>query len=156
MKLGAGGQQGQTQETLVMEDPTASSCPEGLVFGDGKCTRPEAATAHVCQSGDVPDCTSQCEKGNAQSCDTLGYMFWKGTGVAKNDAQAAQLFKHACDSGFANGCYNQGFRLAYDPHVARDEVAALALFEKACAGGSASGCFEASASLFFARGTALT
>lgn len=153
VKLGTEAKKGEKPEAVMVKAETAeSSCPDGFVFSDGKCTRPDTATTHACQLGDVRDCTLQCEKGNAQSCDTMGYMFSSGSGVTRNDAEAAGLFKRACDGGFPNGCLNHGVMLENGLGVAKDEGAALGLYEKACGDGNALGCSAASTLLFYGRG----
>lgn len=153
VKLGTTKKEDKPEATAKV-DTAESSCPEGFVFSGGKCARPDVTTTHACQTGDVRDCTMQCEKGNAQSCDTLGYMFSSGTGVTRNDAEAAQLFKRACDAGFANGCFNQGVSLEAGLGVGKNEAGAFPLYEKACGDGSALGCSAASGLLFYGRGVA--
>lgn len=130
----------------------AQACPPGFVYAQGKCTRAASVAHHACRQGDVRDCTIQCEKGNAESCNTLGVMFVVGEGVATNKAEAAQLFAKSCDSGLAAACGNVGFLKLNGDGVPKDAAGALTSFVKACGDGHATSCTAAAKQLFFARG----
>jgi hypothetical protein len=65
----------------------------------------------------------------------------RGTGVAKDEARAVELFKKACDAGHAGGCSSLGVMYDEGRGVAKDEAGAVELYWKACDGGDAQGCF---------------
>jgi TPR repeat protein len=144
----------KTDEATAAADSQSESCPAGFVFSAGKCARPEADQAHVCKSGDVRDCTLQCEKGSAPSCDILGYMFVTGAGVTKNPSEGATLFQKACNGGHANGCFNFGVVLQNGQGVPKDEAKAMSLFDKACSDGVAIGCDAAAVNYYYGKGVA--
>ena len=131
----------------------SQACPEGFVFSGGKCTRPEGAPTHACRYGDVQDCSVQCDKGNNESCDTLGVMFMGGAGVARNAAKAAPLHKKACDGGLANACFNYGLVLLNGEGVPKDEASAVPLFAKACKEGVTRACTALAVVVQFGQGT---
>lgn len=129
------------------------ACPAGMVISEGKCTKPSAAAdRHVCRRGDVPDCTAQCDKGEATSCARAASAYLSGTGVGEDAGKAAALYKKSCDLGYARGCSNYGALLSKGTGVAKDDGAAARSFEKACGGGEAVGCFNLAAMTFEGRG----
>ncbi len=130
----------------------AEACPQGFVFSEGKCTKPEAATTHVCKLGDVRDCSVQCEKGNAQSCDALGIMFALGQGVSQSHDEAAKLFAKACEAGWANACFNLGVGFENGRGVPKDGAKAVKLYAMACGEGLAIGCASAGRSILWGLG----
>jgi uncharacterized protein len=125
----------------------ARACPEGLVFAEGKCTKPSASVAYVCKPGDVEDCKTQCGKGNAESCGELGLSLMRtGSGGSIPDVpqnrEAFEPLKKGCDGDSARACGALGsFHLA-GVGTKRDLAAAAKSYEKACAGGDAIGCRE--------------
>jgi TPR repeat protein len=52
----------------VDPQPQPTTCPEGMVFVDGKCAEPVAEKPHTCKPDDATDCQAQCDKGDAASC----------------------------------------------------------------------------------------
>lgn len=130
----------------------AEACPQGFVFADGKCTKPEAASTHVCKLEDVRDCSVQCEKGNAQSCDTLGIMFALGQGVTQSHDEAAKLFAKACEAGWANACFNLGIAFENGRGAPKDAGKAVKLYAAACKEGLAVGCSSAGRSVLWGMG----
>lgn len=141
------------KEPKLDASDAVDACPAGFVFTNGKCARPTTETTHVCKLGDVRDCTLQCDKGNAESCDLLGYMFSTGTnGVSKNEAEAYKLFDKACTAAVPTGCLNLGIMVYNGLGTAKDPARGLQLFEQACNGGSGLGCRYAGEVLYFGNG----
>jgi len=136
------------RNAAVATDSDADSCPQGFVFSNGKCSRPSEATTHACEPGDVRDCSVQCEKGDAVSCDTLGYMFSNGDGVTKNAKEALALFKKACELGSAHGCLNLGVVYGTGDGIAKDPQRAVDLYAQSCRDGQALGCRYAGLAYF--------
>jgi len=52
----------------VDPQPQPTTCPDGMVFVDGKCAEPVAEKPHTCNPDDAADCQTQCDKGDAASC----------------------------------------------------------------------------------------
>jgi uncharacterized protein len=123
-------------------------CPTGFLYADGKCMPPRDATEkHVCQKGDVPDCTKQCDADEGWSCSRLGSAV-----MAQDAAKAATLYKKSCALGHPGGCSNLGLLLSKGTGVTKDDAEAAKMFAKACEGGDAVGCFNLGAFHFEGRG----
>ncbi len=81
-----------------------------------------------------------CDRGNAEGCNDLGWLYDGGHGVSQDYTQAASLYKKSCDGGLVHGCDNLG-DLYRDGHgVSQDYTQAASLHKQACDGGDASGC----------------
>ena len=85
---------------------------------------------------------STCESGIAMACTHLGVMYHHGTGVARDEAQAAVLYRKGCDGGEAAGCANLGWMVGNGIGVGKDEAQAVTLYRKGCDGGEAAGCTD--------------
>lgn len=129
--------QAAPQEAKV-ESTEKSACPEGLVFADGKCTKPEAAKSYECKPSDPADCKTQCDKGNAASCGILAEQ----KASARDWAAASDLMKKACDGGHARSCAVLGRMTATGVAGKPDLAAAIPLFQKSCDAADALGCRE--------------
>jgi TPR repeat protein len=58
-----------------------------------------------CPVNDLGGCTARCNAGDAESCARLGAIYMRGgSGVARDDRRAVQLFRKACDGGSGEGC----------------------------------------------------
>lgn len=147
-------QDAPAQGPALATNEESEACPEGFVFAEGKCTKPEAVAHHVCKYGDVRDCSVQCEKGNAESCDALGVMFVRGEGVAANPTEGTALFIKACKAELANGCYNLALSAYNGTGMNKDAAGAVVIAEKACNANHALGCSFVGRSLLFGDGVA--
>ncbi|MCU1245926.1 MAG: hypothetical protein JWN02_1836, partial [Acidobacteria bacterium] len=79
---------------------------------------------------------SACKAGRMTACTRLGWLFDNGSGVPKDEDQAATLYDRACRAGSAYGCAALGyFRLEHD-----QPAEALPLLNTACEGNDASAC----------------
>jgi uncharacterized protein len=133
------GTPGTAQATAAAE----TSCPEGLVLSEGKCTKATAGVAHECQKSDSKDCTLQCDKGERASCHELGRLHQDGAaGVAKDPARARTLFERSCSMDHGGGCSDLGIALLTGDAAAKDPPKAAQSFERACKLGEANGCFN--------------
>lgn len=65
-----------------------------------------------------------CDTGYAPSCNGLGVLFAEGRGIAKDLAQAAQLYQTACVAGASTGCEHLAEALSHGRGVTRDATAA--------------------------------
>jgi len=136
----------------VVKNEETEACPPGFVYSGGKCTKPGMAKSHVCRFGDVRDCSVQCDKGNAASCDALGVMFTLGKNVSPNAVEAAKLFLKGCKGGQSNACYNLAIALYNGRGVSVAKDKALVLARKACTDGRAQACSMAAHQYHFGDG----
>jgi TPR repeat protein len=131
-----------TPGAVVATAAPETSCPQGMVLSEGKCTKPAAGVVHECQKNDAQDCTLQCDKGDRASCQQLGRLYTDGaSGVAKDPTRARTLFEKACGLDHAGGCSDLGIALLTDD-AAKDPPRAATSFERACKLGEANGCFN--------------
>ena len=49
-----------------------------------------------------------CDGGELAGCSNLGFTYFEGRGVAKDNVRAAAFFKKACDGGELAACLNLG------------------------------------------------
>jgi len=61
-----------------------------------------------------------CEKGKADACDDLGFLYLKGAGVKQDDSHAVALFRRACDTGALRGCDYLGWMYQEERGVNQD------------------------------------
>lgn len=80
-----------------------------------------------------------CERGAAEACNELGFMYEAGRHVRQDPSQAAALYRQACEGGSATGCSNYGVMYANGDGVAQDDVRALAWFSLAAIAGDETG-----------------
>jgi TPR repeat protein len=67
-------------------------------------------------------------------------MYVNGTGVARDDAQAATFARKACDSGYSRGCFNLGWMYENGRGVGKDVKQAEELYHTACEADIEEGC----------------
>ena len=88
----------------------------------------------------IPLMTTACDKGNADGCSALGYMYQNGEGVARDDFKATSLYRKACDGGIARGCTNLGWMTQNGVGADKDLAKAVSLYRKSCDNKDAMGC----------------
>nr|AQQ75035.1 hypothetical protein [uncultured bacterium] len=129
-------------ETQAREAKLETTCPEGLVLQEGKCTKPATQAAHECRADDVDDCRTQCDKGQPASCARFARLIAKGKAGEPDTAKTAQLYRVACDADLGDACSDLGIQYFTGKGVSADPIRAVQLFEKACKLGEANGCFN--------------
>jgi len=84
---------------------------------------------------------TKCEKGDAESCATIGgaYLLGKG-GKTKDEAKGLALVKKGCDGKSAFGCEIYGRALDEGKGIAPDKAGAKSYFKQSCDLGGAGGC----------------
>ncbi len=122
------------------DDASRNSCPRGLVLSKGKCTQARESMPHLCIFGNLEECTTQCNKGDANSCDNLGLMFYLGRSAEQSYSQAQKYLKVGCDQGSGRACSNLAVLYEKGQGVDQDSAKAFALAKKACDDGIAHGC----------------
>jgi hypothetical protein len=91
---------------------------------------------------DVTLLTKVCEAGHPAVCNAMGALYIDGTGLVKDPAKGAALFKSACDGGVAMGCINLAYLHQSGLGVERDLAVRAKLLERACSFGSGDGCYK--------------
>jgi len=99
----------------------------------------------------IADLRARAEAGNADAQDNLGVMYATGRGVAKDDTEAARLYRLAADQGHAGGQFNLGWMYANGKGVAKDDAEAVRLFRLAADQGQAEA--QSNLGLMYANGS---
>jgi TPR repeat protein len=128
------------QKTNEVENP----CSVGFVLGaDGACKKKSGAGAFLCDSKNVDECVSQCEKGSAQSCHNAGRaQYKKGVHANMEDARTAavKFYEKGCSGKYLASCSALASSLSFGKGA--DKPRARSLFEQACSGGDAMACMS--------------
>jgi TPR repeat protein len=102
----------------------------GLKEGADAVRRRDYQTAYM-------EFSKAAEQGNAVAQYSLGLMYVKGTGVAKNEAEAVKWFRKAAEQGYAAAQLDLGISYEGGRGVAKDEAAAVKWYRKAAEQGVA-------------------
>ena len=70
-----------------------------------------------------------CEGGYFRACANLGYIYFTGTGVARDIDAAAKYYQRGCDGGSAAACRNLGLMVSEGQVVLKSGLTADALFD---------------------------
>jgi TPR repeat protein len=116
------------------------ACPTDMVVAGQRCVRPPVDGPYLCAFGDAAGCREQCDRGDVNSCDVLGFMQWHGKGVPKEMGQAAATYATACDRGDSIACANFGAFLHDGEGVPKDPARSAALVERGCRLGAVDAC----------------
>jgi serine/threonine protein kinase/TPR repeat protein len=93
-----------------------------------------------CVTGDLADCTRQCDRGHLGSCSSLGQMLEAGLGVARDEERALDVYRRACEGGHGLSCFSLGRMIDEEKGGAADPAQVFLLFRKACDLGDPQGC----------------
>ncbi|HTJ85144.1 MAG TPA: tetratricopeptide repeat protein [Polyangiaceae bacterium] len=121
---------------------TWHACGEGQVFAEGKCVAPTEGRAFQCRSDQPIECGEQCGHGHGGSCATLGLLYERGLGVARDASQAKSYFDKGCKLGDAYACTNLGVLFERGDGGAADPAAATKLYGESCERGDENACFN--------------
>jgi TPR repeat protein len=75
-------------------------------------------------------------------CGDLGWAYFQGAGVAKDEAKGFAFSERACRAGNSGGCLNTAVQYRLGLGVERNVARALAIAQHACDAGRARGCSE--------------
>jgi TPR repeat protein len=114
--------------TSVTQQPATSAAPQ--------VESPSSSPAEVLRERDAGART--CEDGAA--CLDLGQRYESGSGVAKDEEEAAALYRRGCDRGSAGACTRLGVLHNSGRGVEKDLGLAAVLYEKGCEGRDRAGC----------------
>jgi TPR repeat protein len=92
-------------------------------------------------TSEITKLKQKCDRGDAEWCFSLGWMYAIGRVVRQDFSQAAALFRTACDKGNADGCRHLGRLYAKGEGVQQDAVQAAALYHKVCEKGDGEQCW---------------
>jgi hypothetical protein len=73
-----------------------------------------------------------CDRGDANACGRLGFLYSEGKSVESDPARAMELFDRACAGSDATGCYNLAVELLNGPEATRDARRARSVLEGPC------------------------
>ena len=91
-------------EAIVFE----MACAQGELDGCFELGRSHHAAGRSAAAAALFD--SSCRAGHSASCEMLGVMFARGTGLTRDTARARALFRRACLGGKASACERLGQR----------------------------------------------
>ena len=86
---------------------------------------------------DFAETKKKAEAGDAAAQNNLGYMYYKGEGVPKDDAEAAKWYRKAAEQGEANAQVGLGYMYRTGTGVPKDSAEATKLWRKAAEQGNA-------------------
>jgi TPR repeat protein len=84
----------------------------------------------------------ECETGSPQSCTLMGRALESGTGVTKDEAEAARFYDRGCNRGDPMACTYLGHMHASGRGLPKDPARAVPLYQKACDNGHAAACTD--------------
>lgn len=100
-KVAKAEEAGEAEAKPEAKPDSVETCGPGMVRAEGKCTADKDKVAYRCKPMDEAECRTQCEKGNPESCSSLGFILKR-----KNDPSARELFDKSCELGNGSGCFN--------------------------------------------------
>ncbi len=83
-----------------------------------------------------------CQRGDGVSCSTLGTVYLRGQGVARDQSRALDLFRQSCAAGWPRGCGLVGEIYLFGQGTPVAPLKARQSLEKACAMGDHPSCFN--------------
>jgi TPR repeat protein len=118
-------------------EPMLQVCPDGFVLQGSKCALAAGAKGYRCAPENAGECATQCEAGNAESCNNLAILTRNGKVGDKPDYEAAKvLFQKACDGGHVAACPQVAYGLDWKTEGKR----VAELLGRACEGDDALSC----------------
>ncbi len=97
--------------------------------------------------------TNLCNCGN-KNCNSLGWHYYNGKGVARDFVKARELFENACDSRDYRACNNLGDIYHYGKDVVTDYKIAFQLYGRSCHAEVGLACGNLAYSFYTGRGVA--
>lgn len=151
----------EEEKKAAVEEVT---CPDGMVFFQGKCATPKADLPTLCKDTDSDDCLKQCNAGHPQSCFNYAELIYsnfckdptKEAHCDKVNADGAEdlmkadekksfeYYRKACDAGLQIACLNFGYVTSdyweEDAELLKEGMKRL---DDSCGQGSADACYFA-------------
>ncbi len=143
----AKGGTGKTVDVNPQPQPEPTTCPAGMVFVDGRCAEPVAEKPHTCKPDDAEDCQTQCEKGDAASCQLLAALLSRDLPPPAEPAASPpgggladeSMARHASASAASDASMSAGDVPVIEGSGGKKIEAALV---KSCDLGSSTGCAD--------------
>ena len=85
----------------------------------------------------LPPLGQAAAAGNAEAMYRLAELYYRGNGVARNYAQASELYLNAARAGYPEAMYDYAYMLENGEGMAQDHVQARQWFQKAAGAGNA-------------------
>ena len=82
-------------------------------------------------SDEIEEWRAKAEQGDAEAQLDLGYAYWSGEGIAKDQREAVQWFRKAAEQGLAAAQYNLGVAYNRGKGIAEDQREAVRWYRKA-------------------------
>ena len=71
-----------------------------------------------------------CDGGHAQGCLGIGFAYFTGRGILKDEGRAAGYYQKACDANVADGCTRLASMYEQGQGVPRDKMRAANLYQR--------------------------
>ena len=88
----------------------------------------------------LPYLNQVCSRGITDACNSIGFMYQNGFGVARDYVQAKSFYEQGCTSTASISCSNLGTLYRDQLGVSKDYLRAVSLFSQGCDGGIVEGC----------------
>ncbi len=146
----------RTEAALAMVVPkdrvTADTCSKDEDFAlayQSTCKRlldkqkaDAADPPHQCIRNDLADCSEECERGHAGSCENLANMYQTGEGVQEDQQKATRFFITACLNGQVSACGDAGNAVVEGIGITASGPKGETLLVKSCDAKDPFGCFQ--------------
>ena len=137
----------QTSSQVMTSDGVIDTCTADATAGPPVAcaafirllVAPIGVATHSCDPNDAADCTEQCARGHALSCQRLAAIH----ASQHDDVRASDLFKRGCDTGDERACNNFGVMMIRGRGVTHDLPRARQILTRACDVGIAEACSNA-------------
>lgn len=127
---------------IAVRLPSTPNCPDGYVAESGGCLRSTSGQTGSCAAEDRKDCTLQCDRGNADSCENLAQLLLVRGNSEANQVQSMGLRRRGCDLGSQRACLGLGKMYEDGRAVSQDFDVAGQLYATACSGGLFAACTQ--------------
>jgi len=117
-------------------------------------SRPFQDSAHAQTIPNVPTLRAEAESGNVDAQFRLGKAYQTGSGVARDDAKAAEWFRKAAEQGNAGAENSLGIMYSMGLGVEKNKEEAVNWYRKAAKQGSPDAMFNLGASYYNGEGIA--
>jgi TPR repeat protein len=119
---------GGAAKPRVETPPAPAPAPKPAV---AKVEPPAPEPAKPCEAND--ECITRCDRGDAESCATIGARYDSGKGIAQDSEKAHEAFERACAQKHPEGCYQLALGWGDDQsRVANYRIACEANHALAC------------------------
>lgn len=130
-----------TEPPLPLDPELDAQHPLCALAQDGDAAAQEWLAAHYHDRGDFASAArwyrKAAEQGSAGAQYNLGWLYYRGRGVPRDDAQTLSLWLSAAEAGLARAMSGLGFLYKQGRGVPQDHALALAWYARAAEHGDA-------------------